>query len=108
MGIHSRKLTVSCRLYNPSDVFSKLGLGRGRTLKYKARHLLRGSNKISVKLEEVLPLRKTGLKSPENTNVVCARTNMKKMAHTIENKIQSGYGNKTKISDVTIIFLHHS
>ena len=32
MGIHSRKLPVPRRFYNPSDIFSKLGLSRGRNL----------------------------------------------------------------------------
>ena len=30
MGIHSRKLPVPRRFYNPSDIFSELGLSRGR------------------------------------------------------------------------------
>ena len=33
MGIHSWKLIVPCRLYNPFDVFSELGLSRGHNLK---------------------------------------------------------------------------
>ena len=32
MGIHSRKLPVPRHLYNPSDIFSKLGLSLGRNL----------------------------------------------------------------------------
>ena len=36
MGIHSRKLPVPRRFYNPSDIFSKLGLSRGRNLKVAA------------------------------------------------------------------------
>ena len=30
--IRSRKLPVPCRFHNPSDVFSELGLSRGRNL----------------------------------------------------------------------------
>ena len=33
MGIHSRKLPLPRRFYNPSDIFSKLGLSQGRKLK---------------------------------------------------------------------------
>ena len=32
MGIHSRKLPVPRRFYNPSDIFSELGLSRGCNL----------------------------------------------------------------------------
>ena len=32
MGIHSRKLSVPRRFYNPSDIFSKLGLSRPELL----------------------------------------------------------------------------
>ena len=35
MRIHSRKLPVPRRFYNPSDIFSELGLSRGRNLKAK-------------------------------------------------------------------------
>ena len=34
MGIHRIELLVLCRFYNPSDIFSKLGLSRGRNLKF--------------------------------------------------------------------------
>ena len=33
MRIHSRKLPVPRRFYNPSDIFSELGLSRDRNLK---------------------------------------------------------------------------
>ena len=35
MGLYGRKLPVPRRFYNPSDIFSKLGLSGGRNLKGK-------------------------------------------------------------------------
>ena len=57
MGIHSKKLLVPCRFYNPIDVFSEQGLSRGRSLNCIPVHLSSAYRQRATELEKIVGIK---------------------------------------------------